>query len=226
MVGYLDDHSPERLYRVFYDKWIHWAGPPGRATVDMEGGFRGKEFWESVGKQCTTLMSIAGTAHWQAGKIERHNQIIKDIIRNVANQTQAAGREQIEQVADEAIWAKNSLTREHGWSPVSLVFGREPRISGELVEDGNPCAYHPDVGTKDSLMAHTMRYRYRAKMEFVKSQAKHMLQKTVHQRVRKLVTPKIGQLVFFYRDTQKKKATGTHGWVRGILWESRTEMCG
>jgi hypothetical protein len=209
MVGWLEDHSPKQLYDVLFNKWISWAGPPNQVTVDMEGGFRGIDFWHEVGKQGSVLLSIAGTAHWQAGKVERHNQIIKDMIRNVANQVQAKGKEAMEGIGFESCWAKNSLVREHGWSPVCLVFGREPRAAGELVEAGNPVGYHLDVGERSSDIASRMRFRYHAKMEYVKAQAKQMLMKTVHQRTRKLQETHVGQLVFFYRDTQKKKDRGT-----------------
>ena len=64
--------------------------------------------------------------------------------------------------AREVAWAKNSLTREHGWSPVVLVFGREPRVFGELVEQGNPTGYHPQVGDPGSEVAMRMRYRCHA----------------------------------------------------------------
>lgn len=174
---------------------------------------RGKVFWHEVGKQGTVLLSIAGTAHWQAGKVERRNQTIKDMIRNVPNQVQAKGRKPMEDISYEACWAKNSLVREHGWSPVCLVFGREDRASGELVEAGNAIGYHLDVGVHASDVANRMRYRYHAKMEYIKAQAKQMLMKTVHQRTRKLTETHVGQLVFFYRDTQKKKDRGTC-WVR------------
>ncbi len=179
-------------------------------TVDMEGGFRAREFWEKVSNHGTNVMSIAGTAHWQAGKVERHNQMIKDILRNVIKHVGAKGTEHVIQVAVEASHAKNSLVREHGWSPVALVFGREPRLSGELYEDGNPVAYHPNVGTQGSDVADRMRYRYLAKMEYVKAQAKAMLQRTVRCRTRKLPkSPEVGQLVFFWRDTHKTKTQGT-----------------
>ena len=94
--------------------------------------------------------SIAGTAHWQAGKIERHNQIIKDILTNVINHTQSSGFEWLEEIGMEAVHAKNSLVREDAWSPVASVLGREPRVFVKLIEKGNPASYHPDVGTRDS----------------------------------------------------------------------------
>ena len=210
VIKYVPDHAPKTIHDVFHEGWIQWAGPPSLMTVDMEGGFRSREFWEDVSNHGTTVISIAGTAHWQAGKVERHNQIIKEILRNVIKHVGAKGSEHVRKVAAEAVRAKNSLVREHGWSPVALVFGREPRLSGELYEDGNPVAYHPNVGTQGSDVADRMRYRYFAKMEYVKAQAKFMLQRTVRCRTRKLPKiPEVGQLVFFWRDTHKTKIQGT-----------------
>lgn len=60
---------------------MNWAGPPNQVTVDCEGGFAGEQFWDQVGKAGTLLISIAGTAHWQAGKVERRNQIAKEMIQ-------------------------------------------------------------------------------------------------------------------------------------------------
>ncbi|CAE7260901.1 RE1 [Symbiodinium sp. KB8] len=73
------DHSPEELYRAFDRGWARWAGPPARVTVDMEGGFQGKDFWEQV---------------------ERRNQIVKDMIHNVVRQTHAVGRDEMSKKGD------------------------------------------------------------------------------------------------------------------------------
>ena len=204
VIRMMKNHSPDELYKCYVDGWLQWAGPPNQITVDMEGGFCGKPFWEQVARSGTLPLSIAGTAHWQAGKIERHNQIIKDIMRNVINHTQCVGLERMSEVALEAVHAKNSLVREHGWSPVALVFGREPRVFGELIEQGNPTCYHPDVGTSESDVARRMRYRYHAKMEYLKSQARHMLSRTVHERTRRISQPRVGQQVFYWRDDSKR----------------------
>lgn len=214
------------MYNAFRDGWVNWAGPPNQATVDMEGGFRGRPFWEEVGQCGSSIVSIAGTAHWQAGKVERHNQIIKDILKQVINHTQVKGVEQIEEVALESIHAKNSLIREHGWSPATLVFGKEPRVFGELYEHGNPSAFHPDVGTKESQVARRMKYRYHAKIEFLKAQTKHMLGRAVHARTRK-----VGQMVFFWRDDSKKDRTKGTNWkgpghVVGTQGENLWIACG
>ena len=108
-------------------------------------------------------------------------------------------------VGRETCWAKNTLVREHGWSPVALVFGREPRVYGELHSQGEPSMYHPTVGDADSEVARRMRYRYHAKLQYVKSQARHMLSRTAHSRVRKITNPKVGQMVFFWRGERKRE---------------------
>ncbi|CAE7476031.1 RE1 [Symbiodinium microadriaticum] len=205
VVELLRDHTPIELNKAFDRAWAKWAGPPLRVSVDFEGGFRGKEFWTKVGEAGTSLVSIAGTAHWQAGKVERHNQTVKDMLRTVIRQTGAKGREQMKGVAREVGWAKNSLVREHGWAPNALVFGKEPRVFGELHSQGEPNAFHPRVGDADSEVARRMRYRYHAKIEYIKSQARHMLARTAHNRVRKITNPRIGQLVFFWRAEKKKE---------------------
>ena len=209
----LRDHSPAELYRAFDRGWMKWAGPPLRATTDLEGGFQGRDFWIDVGNAGTALSSIAGTAHWQAGKVERHNQTIKDMLHKTIRHTQVKGREDMRKMAREVACAKNSLVREHGWSPVALVFGREPRVFGELHSGGNPTSYHPSVGDPGGDVAVRMRFRYHAKLEFLKSQARQMLLRTAHNRTRRLPIPRIGQLVFFWRAENNKKRASQSKWV-------------
>lgn len=141
-VAYLDNRTPQHYFDAFCNNWVNWAGPPGRLTTDMEGGFCGREFWEEVGRMGTPMVTIAGCAHWQAGKVERHNGIIKDMFTKVVNHTNPVGKDAMIRVSREIMHAKNALVREHGWSPYALVFGREPRVFGELMANGNPVSYH------------------------------------------------------------------------------------
>ena len=162
----------------------------------------------------SNLAAIAGTAHWQAGKIERHNQTIKEMTVATIRQTSPIGREDMRKLAREVAWAKNSLVREHGWAPIALWKGTLG--VGELHLQGNPTAYHPAVGDAGSDVAMRMRFRYHAKLEFVKSQARQMLLRTAHNRTRKLPVPKIGpigQMVFFWRAGNQKKGGGQSKWL-------------
>ena len=112
-------------------------------------------------------------------------------------------------LAREVACAKNSPVREHGWSTV----GREPRMFGELHHNGNPGSYRPSVGEKGSDVAIRTKYRYHANLEHIKTQARQMLLKTVHHRTRKLPVPKIGQMVFVWRDQGSKNRESQSKWV-------------
>ena len=114
------------------------------------------------------MLSIAGTAHWQAGKVERHNQIAKDMIQKNRNHTQTKGEQAMKEMAVKISHAKNSLVREHGWSPNTSVFGREPRVCGGLLQQGTPLCTIQMLETLKNQVARRMRYRYHAKLEYIK----------------------------------------------------------
>ena len=117
-------------------------------------------------------------------------------------------------VGREAAQAKNELVREHGWSPNILVFGREPRAFGEVHSQGNPVAYHPNVGTKGTNISNRVKYRFHARLAFLRSQVKDMLGRTLEQRTRKLSQPEQGQLVFFWREARhRRKQNPVSNWV-------------
>ena len=214
MVGFLQDHSPQNLQKVFDDVWCKWAGVPNRVSVDCEGGFGGEPFWKEVGEGMTAVVSIAGTAHWQAGKVERHNQTIKRMLESTIRHSQVVGEEDMKRCAREAVQAKNELVREHGWSPNILVFGREPRAFGEILSQGNPVAYHPNAGTGGSEVARRVKYRFHARLAFLRSQVRDMMGRTLEQRTRKLVQPQQGQLVFFWREARhRRKQNPCSNWV-------------
>ena len=93
------------------------------------------------------------------------------------------------------------------------MFGREPRVFGELQQEGNPTGFHFDVGEPNSDVATRVRFRYHAKLEFIKSQARSMLMKTAHHCTRKITDPQIGQLVFFWRADRSKARDSQSKWV-------------
>lgn len=214
VVSHLKNHSPEHLCEVFNQTWCHWAGYPNRLSVDLEGGFRGEDFWSKVGDGCIPVIPIAGTAHWQAGKIERHGQTMKRMMETAIRHGHARGEKQMQEVGLEAARSKNELVREHGWSPNMLVFGRDPRGFGEIIHNGNSCAYHPDAGTKGSDISRHIKFRYHARLAYMKHQAKHMLMRTLDQRMRKGEIPQQGQMVFFWREARmRRKQMPSSNWM-------------
>ena len=79
----IHDHSPQTFINVFFRDWVKWAGTPLEVSVDLETGLGGKDFATALGEANINVVPIAGQAHWQHGKVERHGSIVKDMLRRV-----------------------------------------------------------------------------------------------------------------------------------------------
>lgn len=213
-VGLIQDHSPKSLLEVFRNNWMNTFGPPEELTIDQERGFIGPLFSDTLQEMGVKVTSIAGQAHWQHGQIERHIGILKDMMSRAVKHTQTSGPEQMEIMCRECTQAKNSLIREHGFSPEQLVFGHEVRREGELWANGELVAYHHEVGDKSNYLARMMKYRYEARKAFVESHASSLLERTARNRTKSWKEPQIGVVCFFYRENRKTKDKGVvSGWV-------------
>ena len=207
-VSWIGGHSPDVFVRALVEGWIKWAGTPGEISVDMERGFGAPEFVQEMGRVGSVVVAIAGQAHWQHGKIERHGQTVKDMMKRIVQQSNIKGPLEMSWAAIEACGAKNSLVREHGFSPNQLLFGKEPRCYGEIEENGEPCAFHFDVGDGASQVAKRMKYRHQARQAYIESQASQMLNRTARNKTRPWLEPQIGDKCFFFREVIRKDQKG------------------
>lgn len=111
----IDDHSPETFIEVFMDHWVKWAGRPIEVSIDMERGFGSDKFASALGEAGIQVVPIAGQAHWQHGKVERHGAIIKEMMAKVLVHGDVVGTNQVIWAANEVTNCKNSLVRERAW---------------------------------------------------------------------------------------------------------------
>ena len=90
MFELMRNHSNTELHRALERGWTKGAGPSMKIIIDFERGFAGCSFWQQVTQAGTNLAATAGTAHWQAGKIERHSQTIKEMLFATIRQSSPA----------------------------------------------------------------------------------------------------------------------------------------
>lgn len=95
-VGLIQDHYPKSLLEVFRDNWMNTCGPPEELSIDQERGFIGPLFSDTLQEMGVKVNSIAGQAHWQHGRIERHIGILKDMMSRAVKHIQTSGPEQME----------------------------------------------------------------------------------------------------------------------------------
>lgn len=131
------------------------------------------------------------------------------MISKTVDHAEAVGEEEMTWLAVEITNAKNSLIREHGFSPSQLLFGMVPKGYGEIVRNGEPCAYHFDVGVEGSQVARRTRLRHNARQAFVQAQASEMLSRTARNKTRPWKEPQLRDSCFFFRELRKKGVRGS-----------------
>ena len=187
------------------EAWIAWAGPPRAFALDLDSGF--KEVFVELCSQCNAHMShSAGQAHWQHGPVERHNSVWKEIWKKMVEEAMVVDYE-VDWAVDATSNAKNQLRNRDGYSPRQWVFGTNPRMPGDVVDEPGAIGSLSLV-TTDLKMQRQNAIRQAARVAFLRVQTDAALQRSLlHQsRVRK-THYEAGDLVYVFRE--KKAAKGS-----------------
>ena len=125
--------KPEIIVRELFNHWISIYGTPHSLLSDNGGEFNNKEVRE-LGEKCNIkIKTTAAESPWSNGLVERHNQVLGDMIMKTRADTGCS----LEMAVMWCITAHNSLTDVHGFSPFQLVFGRNPSLPA-LLNDKPP----------------------------------------------------------------------------------------
>ena len=127
--------TAEILKGVLRDSWIMWAGTPNCLVSDPAK----PNISDALADYCEglgiTLIHTAAEARWQNGKVERHGQWFEQIHNRVCDQVKPETPEEFVDCVQQAQIAKNSLISTSGASPYQLVFGRNPRVPQDLLQE-------------------------------------------------------------------------------------------
>eukprot|EP00435_Cladocopium_sp_Y103_P057558 s34_g19.t2 len=120
---------------VLRDSWIAWAGVPKMLEMDPSSS----NLSDLLGDYCESMgidtSHIAADSHWQLGKVERHGHWFAKIFERVCDECQPTTSHEFVDCVLQTQTAKNALISEAGASPYQLVFGRNPRVPQDLLQD-------------------------------------------------------------------------------------------
>ena len=201
----------------FLQAWVGWAGAPRRVVVDQERGLM-KEFTDELEKRGIQVHYIAAQAHWQNSAVERQNGWFRAIWEKVVDHqsvTEAEAAWALAQVSQ----AKNSLRREHGYSPTQWLFGSEGRVGDPYIdgEDDEPATAahftpHEEWHRKQEI-------RWAARRAFVATQAEASVRRAIQGRPRvQKGSYEVGDWVYLYRSSRNpggagRGHAGAGGWI-------------
>ena len=174
--------------------WIRIFGAPQSILSDNGGEFVNDELTDLSEKFNICLKSTAAESAWSNGLVERHNGVLAGIIKKVMAK-EGCG---LDVALQWAISAKNSLTNVYGFSPNTLVFGRNPSFPNYLenrAPANNPLAISKYIA--DNLSA-----LHAAREAAVQQEACEKLKRASLRKVRSYSDVKFvnGDIVYFYKN--------------------------
>ena len=116
--------------RTFMKSWISIFGAPRKVFSDNGGEFIGDDFLdmcETFGIKVSTTPSYSP---WSNGLVERHNQTLTNMLLKIKEDVKCDW----ETALAWAISAKNALVNNKGYSPMQIVFGRNPNLPTSLTD--------------------------------------------------------------------------------------------
>lgn len=142
------------IVKHFIHCWISIHGPPRRLFSDNGGEFNNEEIRDMAEKFNIEVKTTAGYSPWSNGLLERHNQILTEMLLKVKRDNECDWKTAL----DWALMAKNCMHNVHGYSPYQLVFGQNPNLPSVLTD--RPPALETEMSTwiaQHTTTLHAMR---------------------------------------------------------------------
>ena len=201
MLPFFEVETADVLRRLFKDGWLRWAGSPVEVLMDPGRTNMADSFVAFLEQSGTRVSNIAAEAHNQLGKVEKHGHLFEVILQKVLDQIQPQSQQEYEECVVQAANSKNELINNKGLSPCQLVFGRNPRVPADLLQDW-PCPVAASSPLHDEPLARARSIRASARVAVVMSQDDKTLRVALNARPRAEREFLAGDLVCYWR-TQK-----------------------
>eukprot|EP00435_Cladocopium_sp_Y103_P046254 s603_g13.t1 len=134
MIPFFETETASLLRQLLRERWFAWAGNPGELVIDPARTNLGKALTEPCELEGTHVSVTAAGAHWQLGKVEVHGGIFSHLFDKVIDERSPTNKEQWLDCVRHC-HVKNSTIQTHGFSPSQVVFGKNPDLPGQLLDE-------------------------------------------------------------------------------------------
>eukprot|EP00435_Cladocopium_sp_Y103_P061236 s2072_g22.t2 len=192
--------TSENLRKVVQERWISWAGQPSEIICDPHRVNLSDVLTTPQELSGSTIHVTAADAPYQLGKVEVHggwfNQVLEKTIHEFSPNTKEAWLECVS-----AAHCKNELIQVYGMTPAQFLFGRNPKIPENLMDE--PLEVVPATAALyEEEVARRVSVRHAARRAVLELQDSKALRLALAARPRHQKEPEPGQLVAYWR-TQK-----------------------
>jgi hypothetical protein len=193
--------TAELLKGMLRDSWIFWAGEPEYLITDPAK----PNVSNALSSLCESFgikrLQTATEARYQLGKVERHGQWFEQILARVIDEVRLETPEKWVDCVVHAQSAKNALLSVAGVSPYQLVFGRNPKLPSDLLQD-NPDLNAIESADSDTAMDKAHSIRMAARKAVLEAKDNRALKAAIRARPRPHRPFQSGDWNYYWR-TQK-----------------------
>ncbi|CAK9116539.1 unnamed protein product, partial [Durusdinium trenchii] len=214
MVPVFKRETSDIIKQAFMERWVSWAGMPQEIVCDPARANVADAFTAVLEQGGASFKLTAGDAHWQLGKTEVHGGWFSRALTKILSEH--APRNQTEWLdCVNAAHCKNQLIQVYGMTPAQFVFGKNPRVPENLLDE--PLEIVPATSALyDEAVAKQVAIRQTARKAVLDLQDSKALRQALAARPRVHHTYSPGTHVAYWR-SQK--------WIHGSL-EKTGRWCG
>ena len=171
------------IKQVYLCIWKRPYGSPSVVRFDSGRAYVGealKDIWE---QDSVDVDHGAGEKHWHIAKCERHGQWLQAIMKKIIDDVQPKDESEWNECLVAALDQKNRLLRKHGYSPYQHVFGRDPPLPAELLND-DPDPISISHAVNDENFSRSMSIRLAARLAIIAYNDDEAIRKALDARPR------------------------------------------
>eukprot|EP00435_Cladocopium_sp_Y103_P065222 s43_g27.t1 len=198
------------MSKAFHDVWVRPYGVPKTVYMDPDHRNISHDFQQYLAHQNIQLLHAAAESHWQLGRVEISNRVLRNMAQKVWRTTHGRSPEEVIEMCGSV---RNDYLRKCGFSPSQWFLGREPRHAASLAdvdEQHNPVTQSQVLA--DPKFASLVMLREQACQAFLEEHAKEAWRRAISGRNRPMRGPYVqGQLVYMFRRRGRGQLSTRHG---------------
>ena len=114
---------------------LDWAGPPRLLCMDAGTDLNPEEFLNFFPLHGRKQRAIATDADWQNARVDRHGAVLHNILSKIDTEEAPNSFEDVPIAVSMATHTKNQWSRQRGYPPEILVFGKATRVPETIMSD-------------------------------------------------------------------------------------------
>ncbi len=203
------EKGSNQLSKAFHEVWTRPFGAPTIIYTDPASATISADFQHYLLKHNIQLLHCSTESHWQLGRVEIANRILRGMAQRVWQSSDRPAKEVIETCAS----VRNQQLRKHGYSPCQWFLGHDTKHPAMLhdVEEQRNFPVQSQVLANPDFLA-SVKLREEAARAFIEEHSRDVWRRALATKNRPLRGPySQGQLVYFFRKRARGLLSTRHG---------------